>query len=156
THKIVMAANHRPRIQGRDHAVWRRIKLVPWNVTIEEHEKDKGLADKLKAELPGILAWAIRGCMQWQQQGLGEPDEVRQATAAYQAEQDLLAGFIEEVCFKHQTARAQASLFFKQYQDWSGDKFTTQKVFTELMRGKGYDSEPGTGNKKFYKGIGLP
>jgi putative DNA primase/helicase len=141
THKIIMAANHKPRIQGRDYAVWRRIKLVPFEATIGEEAKDKRLVQKLKGELPGILAWAVRGCLEWQKAGLGEPDEVRQATTAYQAEQDLLAAFIAEVCFVHRDAKAQASVFFAKYQEWSGDHRTTQKTFTELMEGKGYRSE---------------
>src|SRR5207249_4861041 len=88
TWKIFLAANHRPTVRGTDHAVWRRIKLVPFEVTIPKDEQDKHLLTKLRAEWPGILAWAIRGCLDWQREGLGEPDEVRAATAAYRAQQD--------------------------------------------------------------------
>ena len=71
THKIILAANHKPVVSGTDHAVWRRIKLVPFVVTIPEEAKDKVLPEKLKAEVPGILAWAVRGCLDWQRGGLG-------------------------------------------------------------------------------------
>jgi putative DNA primase/helicase len=156
THKIIMAANHKPRIQGRDYAVWRRIKLVPFEASISEEAKDKRLVEKLKAEFPGILAWAVRGCLEWQKHGLGEPDEIRQATTAYQAEQDLLAAFIGEVCFVHPTARVQVKVFHEQYQDWTGDKFTSRKALSELMRGKGYATQEGAGHRTFYVGIGIP
>src|SRR5205807_894309 len=69
THKIMLAANHKPVVKGTDGAVWRRIKLVPFIVTITDAEKDKGLLSKLKAEAPGILAWAVRGCLAWQRDG---------------------------------------------------------------------------------------
>jgi excisionase family DNA binding protein len=72
--------------QRMDHAIWRRIKLVPFEVRIPEHEKDKKLPEKLRAERSGILlAWAVRGCLDWHKNGLGEPEEVRAATEAYRA-----------------------------------------------------------------------
>ena len=101
TWKIVLAANHKPTIRGADHAVWRRIKLVPFTVTISDEEKDKDLAQKLRTEWPGILAWMVRGCMDWQQHGLGEPEDVKAATDTYQAEQDTVGGFITECCRVH-------------------------------------------------------
>jgi putative DNA primase/helicase len=156
TAKIVLAANHKPAIRGTDHAVWRRIKLVPFTVTISDEEKDKELPLKLKTELSGILRWAVEGCLDWQRNGLGEPDEVRQATTNYQGEQDMLAGFVTAQCFVHPTAKVQTSKLYSAYQEWSGDKTTTQKAFTELMADKGFPSVPGTGNRKFYEGVGLP
>jgi putative DNA primase/helicase len=71
--KIFLAANHKPVIRGTDHAIWRRIHLIPFNVQIPEAERDKELPDKLKAELPGILNWAIDGCILWRDQGLTPP-----------------------------------------------------------------------------------
>jgi putative DNA primase/helicase len=156
TAKLVMAANHKPEIRGTDYAVWRRIKLVPFIVTISDEDKDKELLRKLKAELPGILRWAVEGCLAWQRHGLGEPDEIRQATARYQADQDVIATFLATQCILHSTAKVQTSRLFSTYQEWSGDKTTTQKAFTEVMAGKGYPSVAGTGNRKFYQGVGLP
>jgi putative DNA primase/helicase len=73
TYKIVLRTNHMPRISGVDHAIWRRLKPIPFNETIPEKEQDKKLGQKLLAELPGILAWAVRGCLDWQKNGLGNP-----------------------------------------------------------------------------------
>jgi putative DNA primase/helicase len=154
THKIVLAANHKPQVRDTGHAAWRRIKLVPFTVTIPEEEKDKALPEKLRAELPGILAWAVTGCLEWQEHGLGEPDEVRQATAAYQREQDIICTFIAECCVRHEEARVKVAALFEAYGKWSGDKFMTQPAFNERLRAKGYESKRrGTGY--FWHGLML-
>jgi putative DNA primase/helicase len=155
TWKLFLAANHKPTIRGGDYAAWRRIKLVPWTVTISNEEKDKELPNKLRAEWPGILAWAVRGCLEWQKYGLGEPEEVRAATDAYRVEQDLVAGFISECCFVHPSAKARASALFDAYCAWSGDKLTTQKSFGQRLREKGYEAARGHGGVRLYDGIGL-
>jgi putative DNA primase/helicase len=71
------------RDRGTDLAVWRRIRLVPFGVSIPDDEQDRKLGEKLRDGLPGILKWALEGCLAWQSSGLGQPDEVREATAAY-------------------------------------------------------------------------
>ena len=96
--QIFMATNSKPRITGRDKGIWRRIWLIPFNICIEEKEQDKNLAQKLKMELPGILNWAIEGCMEWQRKGLDCPDVVKYATEEYQNDMDILADFIENRC----------------------------------------------------------
>ena len=98
THHIWLAVNHKPTIRGTDTGIWRRIKLIPFAVSIPDEEQDKALGEKLQAERAGILAWAVQGCLAWQEHGLGEPDEVRQATSEYRGEQDVLATFIAERC----------------------------------------------------------
>jgi putative DNA primase/helicase len=156
TWKIFLAANHKPAVRGTDHGNWRRIKLIPFTVTIPEEEQDKTLGEKLRAELPGILAWAVRGCLEWQREGLGEPEEVRRATDAYRAEQDTLGAFLEEACFVHPEAKVQASKLLEVYQEWSGDKLMTQKTFAARLEERGYVSRPGHANRKYYHGLGLP
>src|SRR5262249_35064790 len=90
TFKIFIDGNHKPEIRGTENAIWNRTKLIPFSVSIPENEIDKTLLDKLKNEAPGILAWAVRGCLDWQQQGnLGEPDSVRKATSSYRDEMDV-------------------------------------------------------------------
>ncbi len=156
THKIIMAANHKPVIRGKDRGTWRRIKLVPFTVTIAEEEKDKHLPEKLKGELPGILNWALVGCLAWQRDGLGEPDEVRAATDAYRDEQDLVAAFITECCAVLPEARVKASALYDAYTAWSGDKLTTQKAFSQQLLEKDFTKKRGDGGAVFYFGIGLP
>lgn len=93
THKLFLSGNHKPQVRGDDEGIWRRIRLVPWNATIPEAERDALLPEKLRAELPGILAWAVRGCLAWQAKGLETPAAVREATAAYREESDTLGEF---------------------------------------------------------------
>jgi len=96
--KLFLATNHKPVIRGTDKAIWRRIRLIPFTVTIPDAEQDKALPDKLKAELPGILNWCVQGCLDWQSEGLGAPEEVKAATAEYRREMDVLAVFLTECC----------------------------------------------------------
>jgi putative DNA primase/helicase len=158
TWHIFLAANHKPVISGTDHAVWRRIKLVPWEVTIPEAEKDKSLLDKLKAEAPGILNWALDGCLAWQKDGLREPEEVIRATDAYRAEQDLLGVFIEECCFVRKDSKdvkIQASVLLSAYQKWTGDKELTAVKFSKFMEGRSYRKDKGGDGCKYWLGLGL-
>jgi putative DNA primase/helicase len=156
THKLFLVANHKPVIRGTDHAVWRRIKMVPFDAVIQDSAKDPQLLDKLKAEWPGVLRWAVEGCLEWQRDGLDEPQEVTDATATYRAEQDQLGGFLAEVCVVLAEAKVQTSVLYQRYQEWSGDKDMTQKAFTRAMEVRGYPSVPGHGNRRFYRGVGLP
>ena len=87
----------RPRVEGDDDAIWRRLRLIPFNVSFVGNE-DKELDAKLEAELPGILAWAVRGCLKWQTNGLGLPEAVEKATSEYRADEDVLGAFIAERC----------------------------------------------------------
>jgi len=154
SHKLFLAANHKPIITGMDQAMWRRIKLVPFTVTITQEEMNRNLKDDLKKELPGILNWAIKGCQKWQESGLGEPDEIRQATADYKAEQDKLGEFLVERCFLNPELKTPASLLLDAYQEWSGDKAMTAKMFGKLLNKKGYLSQHERSGW-FYYGIGL-
>src|SRR5208282_5449458 len=98
THKAILVTNHKPEIRGTDHAIWRRIRLIPFTVTFPEDKQDKHLGEKLKAEAPGILRWMVEGCQEWQKHGLGTPEVVMVATAEYRSEQDRLAQFLEQEC----------------------------------------------------------
>lgn len=94
--KLFMAVNQKPNVRGRDEGIWRRIKLIPFAVTIPEDERDRKLLEKLFDEAPGILAWLVQGCLSWQKIGLAVPPEVQAATMEYREETDDLAEFIDE------------------------------------------------------------
>jgi putative DNA primase/helicase len=158
THTVFLATNHRPEIKGTDHAIWRRPKLVPFEVTIPEAEQDKGLPEKLREELPGILAWIVRGCQEWQRDGLGEPEEVRSATTSYRADMDVLAGFIEDRCVVDPDAWAKFADLYSRYQDWcdeSGEKAETKRQFGTRLKERGFEPDRGTGNVPIRRDIGL-
>lgn len=100
THKLIMDCNHRPVVRGTDDAVWRRLKPIPFEITIAEDDPafDKNLAYKLIAEGPGILAWAVRGCQVWAREGLGDPPEITQANISWREHDDPLAEFFHDCC----------------------------------------------------------
>lgn len=97
-YKLVISTNHKPIIKGMDHGIWRRIKLVPFNVTIPTEQQDKTLDMKLRGEASGILNWLIEGCIAWRKNGIVVPQEVLDATSDYQQEMDGLAEFISDCC----------------------------------------------------------
>lgn len=98
THKIFLDANYRPIVRGTDKAIWDRLKLIPFTVSIPAGDIDKNLLTKLKAEAPGVLAWAVKGCLAWQQSGLAEPSAVRDSVETWKSEDDPCREFFEDVC----------------------------------------------------------
>jgi putative DNA primase/helicase len=154
THKIILATNHKPQILGTDYAIWRRIHLVSFTVTIPEAQQDKKLVEKLNAEMPGILAWAVRGCLDWQQNGLRAPAEVTQETTAYRDDMDDVGQFLREMCTLQPYAKVRSSALHQAYLDWGGEAAPTQKSFTMRLTEHGYARMRGkTG--QFWQGIGL-
>jgi hypothetical protein len=89
--KLVIAGNHKPSLRSVDEAIRRRFHLIPFAVTVPEAERDPDLAEKLKEEWPGVLAWLIKGCLEWQAEGLQPPQAVRAATEAYLSAEDSLS-----------------------------------------------------------------
>ena len=135
THKFFMAGNHKPRIRGADEGIWRRIRLVPW--TVQVAKKDPLLSEKLRLELPGILAWAVRGCLDWQANGLGTPSAVAAATAAFRAASDPCEEFLRERCTVHPQARITRQALraaYEAFQKESGAYVASAEKFAEAVR----------------------
>jgi putative DNA primase/helicase len=159
THKLWLSTNHKPEIRGTDNAIWRRIRLIPWDVTVPPAERDHKLPEKLQAELPGILAWCISGCLEWQRNGLKPPAEVRQATRDYRAEMDVLAAFVADCCERGSDVKAYAGELWKAWQRWceeTGEQPGTQKRFGGRLSERGFlnhrDSRTG---RKVWSGVSL-
>ena len=158
THKIWLATNHKPTIEGTDHAIWRRIHLIPFTVTFEGKNEDKSLPEKLRKELPGILNWVLEGCLEWQRGGLRPPPAIVEATSQYRSEMDALAGFLDEHCetgIKEMSAQA-TELYFK-YVNWcerSGEDSKSQRKFGMLLTERGFGKEKRR-DGIWYLGIGL-
>ncbi len=151
THKIWLAANHKPKITGVDNGIWRRVKLVPFTVQIPDHEQDKQLPHKLEAELPGIFNWAIRGCLEWQRIGLAEPAAVTEATAGYKREADTIGAYLVECCEEQTGSHVGATQLYKLFKIWSGSEMS-QQAFGRAMSERGFDdgrygSGPNKGRK---------
>lgn len=115
--KLWMCLNHKPFIRGTDAGIWSRIRLIPFGVQIPEEKMDRQLKFKLRRELPGILAWAVEGCLLWQREGLMPPESVMAACGEYKSEMDVLKSFLEECC--KEGGEASAADLFKAYTEWA-------------------------------------
>jgi putative DNA primase/helicase len=140
TFKLMIAGNHKPGLRSVDEAIRRRFHLVPFTVTIPPNERDAHLPEKLKAELPGILAWMIEGCRDWRERGLAPPDAVRAATTAYLEGEDALAAWIEEATENNPTAWEASPALFKSWKAWAeraGEWVGSQRKFTQRLEDRG-------------------
>ena len=159
THKLWMYGNHKPIVRGTDNGIWRRIRLIPFTVSIPPAEQDTKLREKLRDELPGVLAWAVQGCLRWQEEGLQPPLEVAAATDSYRSEMDVLQAFIQDRCILGEAYRTRASDLYKSYTEWckeNGENPISGTRFSFVMRERGFDRErsSSTGHM-IYIGIGL-
>ena len=130
SHKLFIDTNHKPIISDPTDAIWNRVKLVPFTVTIPPHEIDPTLPEKLRAELPGIMAWLAAGAMDYQREGLTDPPEVRDATEVYRCESDRLREFVEDACIVRPRAWVAVSDLWTAYQRWedsNGVRFPLKK-----------------------------
>jgi putative DNA primase/helicase len=153
-----LATNHKPQVRG-DRALWNRLKLIPFDVTIpkEKQRPRHEVMAMFRAEFPGILNWALDGCLEWQRSGLGVPEEVVAATREYEAEQDTFAMFLEEKCVRVPNARAGSTALYKAYRAWAdehGENPASHKVFASLMSERGFQKER-TRTGAVYHGVGL-
>jgi putative DNA primase/helicase len=117
--KLLFAGNHKPGLQSVDEAIRRRINLIPFTATIPPAERDEELAERLRAEWPGILAWAIAGCLDWQGHGLAPPEAVTGATTSYLEAEDAIATWIDEKCQRRPDAWESSSMLFASWKDWA-------------------------------------
>jgi putative DNA primase/helicase len=155
--KLVIAGNHKPSIRSVDEAIRRRFHLVPFTVTIPESERDGNLAEKLREEWPGILRWAVEGCLAWQREGLRAPDAVKDATAEYMADEDAFAQWIDERCTLELKRSAQSSALYVDYCHWceeSQEKAMASRKFSPELERRGFRKEA-TMVGKIFHGIAL-
>jgi putative DNA primase/helicase len=155
--KLIVAGNHKPGLRNVDEAIRRRLHLIPFTVTIAEHEQDPDLGTKLKAECPGILQWAIEGCVRWNQEGLNPPPAVRHATEGYLAAEDVVGRWLEERCIRGTEYWTAGAVLFADFQSWcehAGERAGTQKRFSQVLEGRGFVQER-TRRARGFAGIGL-
>lgn len=159
THKLWIYGNHKPIVKGTDDGIWRRMRMIPFTVTIPKEEQDGTLPERLREELPGILAWAVKGCLEWQREGLGMPAEVQAATSAYRAEMDTITAFLDECCVLGDPLyRTRASELYRAYAEWckrNGENAMSGTRFGNTMRERGFNKARSHGGYWSYLGIGL-
>lgn len=115
--KIWFAVNTLPDIRGTDDGIWRRIKVIPFNVSFKGRE-DKELTHKLSNEIQGIMNWALKGLKAWLEEGLKSPDEIHNATNAYRSESDVVANFMEERVENAAGERVSSKVLYSAYRDY--------------------------------------
>ena len=158
--KIWISTNHRPSIRGTDPAVWDRIRLVPFNVRIPEDQLDKALRDKLILESDGILQWLIAGCLDWQRLGdLGVPPIVANATAEYQIDENIVAGFFDDCCDLQRNVSETSARLYNAYKAWStrtGEEPLSQRRFADRLRQHGaIAARRGGDRERIWRGVRL-
>jgi P4 family phage/plasmid primase-like protien len=156
--KLWLGTNHKPEIRGTDKAIWDRVRLVPFRVRFgtPDRPENKKLLEELLEELPGILNWALQGCLEWKQIGLGESQEVETATESYREEMDSLADFIESECVLSDGIQVNATALYGSYINWAKknqEEPLKRKAFASRMEGRGFTKKKSS--LSFWVGIGL-
>jgi len=155
--KLWLATNRLPQIRGTDDGIWRRIRLVPFNVVIPKAQQDQKLEQKLRWEAAGILNWMLDGVKMWREDGLKEPDEVTDATAAYRKEQDVVGQFLTEMCVRTPEATCKPAALYGAYTQWckgNAEEFISGKEWRPEMERRGLVHAKIKG-ERLWKGIGF-
>jgi putative DNA primase/helicase len=156
--KLMIAGYHRPGLRSVDEAIRRRFNLLPFTVTIPADERDQELPEKLRDEYPGILAWMIDGCLQWQERGLLAPEAVTAATAAYLDAEDAFQAWLDEAVIRDQNAWTQSSLLFANWKEWAertGEHVGSMKRMVQTLETRGFVLHKRKNGNGFL-GIALP
>jgi len=162
THTLFLLTNHRPHAASNDYALWHRLHLIPFTMSFvrdperpHERQVDPDLPAKLKAEASGILAWLVRGCLEYQRTGLNPPETVKAATREYRKDEDIIGHFIDECCILEQAARTSGGDLYKAYRTWcesTGHRPLSGVRFGKDMKER-FDCDEG--RKIYYLGVGL-
>lgn len=157
--KLWLFANHRPDASAEDAALWRRILVIPFTRSLSEAERDESVKRTLREDpvaRAAILAWAVRGCLAWQQHGLAPPAAVLAATGSYRQDCDSIGDFITECCDLDPKTRAWASELYKAYTQWAetnGERPMSQKVFGRRLTERGLGRGRGSAGRHYWVGI---
>lgn len=161
THKLWLVSNHKPRVIGSDRGIWRRIKVLPFEQEFSPTD-DPGLERKLMEELPGILAWAVRGCIEWQRDGLKSPVSVEEETATYRYDQDVVGRFIAEHCDIDPSSKEGSTVLYEKFNKEYPEAEMSQSSFGSRLASKGFKNKTADGKevrttdgKKGWKGLKL-
>lgn len=137
-----IAANHKPLVPSDDQAVWNRLRLIPFDAVVSEADMDPELGDKLKDEAPGILATLVRGCLDWQRDGLPTPAAVLEASASYREEQDTFKDFLDYLA--DGSFSMTPSMLRETYSRWAKENDApklSQRAFKSHMEARGWFQE---------------
>lgn len=157
--KLFMAGNHKPALRNVDEAMRRRLNLIPFAVKIPKNERDPVLADKLRAEWPGILQWMIDGCLAWQAEQLAPPSIVTEATDDYFEAEDAVGLWLAECCVSGPYRTEGSTALFKSWKQWAdgtGEWPGSQRRFSQALEARGFRPKRLHGGKSAFEGLSLP
>jgi len=140
--KLFIVGNHRPSLRGVDEAMRRRLHFIPFEVTIPPADRDPDLSEKLQAEWPGILRWAINGCLEWQRGGLNAPASVHKATEEYFEDEDAVGLWLSECTAPDANGWESSGALFSSWKAWAesaGEFVGTKKRFAQVLEERGME-----------------
>lgn len=152
--KIFMPCNSKPRLNDDDEGAWRRIALIEFPTAFLGDERDRGMREALMREAPGILAWAVRGCLDWQRSGLQIPDACRQAAASYRHEENYVAQFVDDRV-ERGDGSILSSRLYDAYREWAqgeGVQPMSQKSFGIKLKRLGFEPHR-TAQARMWNGV---
>jgi P4 family phage/plasmid primase-like protien len=160
--KFVVRCNHRPRIDGGDEAIWDRIVEIPFEHRVDPDDVDTELQSKLEAELPGILAWAVEGALEYKLEGLKIPSKVRRQTAKYREAMDSVGNWMRERTRTNVRYKERSRTLYNDYQKWcergsTGDVriyAVSQIEFNASLKDSGFKHKESHG-KTYWRGLAL-
>ena len=141
TCKIFLRTNRKPTIHGSDHAIWRRIRLLPFEWLVPPEKKDVELFEKLKEEAAGILDWLIQGCVIWQKNGMPKSEVVAGQTENYRQAEDPIGEFVALRCVVHEAECGNAKRMYDAYFSFCSDeklKPLGKKNFNQTLEERGF------------------
>jgi putative DNA primase/helicase len=150
--KLILVGNHKPKVRGRDNGIWRRIHLVPFEVTIPEAECDPQLPVKLEREAAGILAWAVQGCLEWQRYGLSMPKSVLDATAQYRNAEDHFNNWLNECCERDSSSTSTPESLLESFVAYTGWNHMTSTKLGLLLTEEGFQKHS-NGSTRLWLGV---
>lgn len=159
SHQLVYVTNHLPKVKGNDPAVWRRVRVIPFDVVVPEDQRDAALPERLKLAADAILTWSVAGWFAYEDQGgMSEPDAVQRATDGYQADSDPVKRFVQDHCLTGAGCSVYSRELFTAWRRWAesdgADPISETKFGSEMDR-LGFEGKK-TKSGKVRAGIGLP
>jgi len=157
SHTSLMVTNYLPKVAGDDPAAWRRIRVVPFDVTIPEPDRDVHLGDRLQLAADAILRWALDGWVDYRDHGMQTPDAVVRATDAYQRSSDDVRRFIEAECIAYPHMWVALADLWDRWEHWRADdgaEPVSKRAFGEALDTHGYPSARSNG-RTIRRGLGL-
>lgn len=155
---IVLLSNHLPEFRTSGPALWSRVRAVEFTQSFAANP-DRALDAKLRGELEGIAAWAVRGAVDYYREGLTSPEAVEATTRDHKEKVNPLAEMIGDLFEFDADAKTKRSDFNRELKEWKANngypsaKFQPAWVKTRL--GESGMIEKTVKGTRYYSGVRL-